>query len=485
MSTSPTLLDNPTEEIAQQTATPLPTSAPSEKRIKPRLYPRTDAGNAELFADLNSSSLRYDHRRKKWLRWRGHTWIPDADKFVFRRAKDSARERLKSSAAIEDDAKRRCEALWAFASEQTRSITACLTQAAATEPLADTGEGWDSDPYLFAVKNGIVELRTGKVRAGKQNDRITITSSVTYDSLAVCPRWEQFLHEVFNGDAELVQYVQRAVGYCLTGATSEQCLFLAHGDGSNGKTTFLNTLGLIVGEYSHNLPFSSFELKNRSSIPNDVAAIVGKRFVTSVETGEGQRLNEARIKALTGGDPMSARFLNAEFFTFRPVAKFWLAFNHKPQVRDDSFGFWRRIHFLPFTQTFDGASKDPQLEQKLRAEASGILNWAIRGCLDWQRVGLRMPASIKQATQRYQEESDILAEFFEDRCVFEPGAWVPTANLFSAYMTWARDRGEKYPLQRGSFCARLSKVPGLTSTRNGKNRTRGWDGIRTNDFIVT
>jgi putative DNA primase/helicase len=182
---------------------------------------------------------------------------------------------------------------------------------------------------------------------------------------------------------------------------------------------------------------------------------------------------------------MSARFLNAEFFTFRPVAKFWLAFNHKPQVRDDSFGFWRRIHFLPFTQTFDGNSKDPQLEQKLRAEASGILNWAIRGCLDWQRIGLRMPDSIKQATQRYQEESDILAEFFEDRCVIEPGAWTPTANLFSAYVTWARDRGEKYPLQRGTFCARLSKVPGLTSTRNGKHRTRGWEGIRTNDFIAT
>jgi putative DNA primase/helicase len=478
MSTSPALLDNPTEEIAQQTTTPLPKSAPPKKRVKARHYPQTDAGNAELFADLNWSYLRYDHRRKKWLRWSGHTWVLDTDKFVFRRAKDAARHRLKTSASIEDDKDRRYEAAWAFDSEQTRSITACLAQATATEALADTGEGWNSDPYLFAVKNGVVDLRTGRLRAGKQTDRITMKSPVEFDSSALCPRWEQFLREVFKGDAELIQYVQYAVGYCLSGDTSEQCLFLAHGDGSNGKTTFLNILGQIIGEYSHNLPFSSFEIKNRSVIPNDVAAIVGKRFVTSVETGEAQRLNEARIKALTGGDPISARYLNAEFFTFRPVAKFWLAFNHKPQVRDDSFGFWRRIHFLPFTQTFDGASKDRQLEQKLRAEAPGILNWAIRGCLGWQKHGLHMPATMKQATQRYQEESDILAEFFEDRCVIEAGAWDSTADIFAAYSGWAKERVEKYPLERGAFAGRLAKLPGLLPKKFGKDGTRGWSGIR-------
>jgi putative DNA primase/helicase len=270
-----------------------------------------------------------------------------------------------------------------------------------------------------------------------------------------------------------------------TGDTSEQCLFLAHGDGSNGKTTFLNILGHVIGGYSHNLPFSSFELKNRSAIPNDVAAIVGKRFITSVETGEAQRLNEARIKALTGGDPISARYLNAEFFTFRPAAKFWLAFNHKPQVRDDSFGFWRRIHFLPFTQTFDGASKDPQLEQKLRAEAPGILNWTIQGCLGWQKNGLHMPASMKKATKEYQEESDLLAEFFDDRCIFEPAAWTSTADLFAAYSAWAKERGDRYPMERGAFSGRISKTRELSPKKFGKDGTRGWNGIRLKGALAT
>jgi putative DNA primase/helicase len=477
MSTTPALLDNPAKS-ADTSELSLDAAVTQPIRSKAKLYPCTDAGNAELFAHLNSSVLRYDHRRKKWLRWAGHTWVIDQDKYVYRLAKDAARNRLQAASQIEGDDERRAAVRWALDSEQTRSITACLAQAAATADLADTGENWNSNPYLFAVKNGIVDLRTGQLRAGRQSDRITLKSAVEFNAAASCTRWKQFLAEVFGGDEELIGYVQRAVGYCLTGDTSEQILFLAHGDGSNGKTTLLNVLGHLTGDYSHNLPFSSFEIKSRTAIPNDVAAIVGKRFVTSVETGEAQRLNEARIKALTGGDPISARYLNAEFFTFRPVAKFWLAFNHKPQVRDDSFGFWRRIHYLPFTQTFDGASKDPHLEQKLLAEISGILNWAIAGCLKWQEEGLQMPASMKAATKQYQDESDVLVEFYEDCCVLEPGAWESTQNLFNSYSVWTKEHAEKHPFERSAFTTRLSKVPGLSPKKAGKDGTRGWEGIR-------
>jgi putative DNA primase/helicase len=240
----------------------------------------------------------------------------------------------------------------------------------------------------------------------------------------------------------------------------------------------LNAIGSILGDYSHNLPFSSFELKSRSNIPNDVAGLVGKRFVTSVETGEAQRLNESRVKALTGGDPITARFLHGEFFTFHPAAKFWLAFNHKPQVRDDSFGFWRRIHFIPFNQTFDGASKDRHLEHKLRNEAPGILNWGIQGCLDWQKRGLRLPEAVTRATKEYQEESSVLTEFIEDCCFLEAGVWESTSILFEAYTAWARKRGEKSPLERNAFGGRLAKIEGLVSKKSGKEGTHGWSGIR-------
>ena len=470
----PAVVDR-TEQLESQQVSVTP---PAHAKTKRKSYPQTDAGNAELFAELNSLSLRYDHRRKKWLCWGGHTWSLDSNGLIIRRARDAARRRLQDAESIEDTEKHRKEVAWALESEQTYAVKACLAQAIANESLADSGEGWDSDPFLIAVLNGVVDLRTGKLRPGNPRDRITMRSPVAFDPSATCPRWGRFLREVFNHDEDLVAYIQLAVGYCLTGDTSEQCLFLAHGDGSNGKSTFLNAIGYLLGDYSHNLPFSSFEIKSRSSIPNDVAGLVGKRFVTSVETGEAQRLNESRVKALTGGDPITARFLHGEFFTFHPAAKFWLAFNHKPQVRDDSFGFWRRIHFIPFNQTFEGASKDRQLEHKLRNEAPGILNWAIQGCLDWRTKGLHIPEAVTRATKEYQEESNILVEFFDDCCLLEPEAWASSSDLFRAYFDWAKKRGEKFPIERTAFGSRLAKIEGLHAKKSGKEGTRGWAGIR-------
>jgi putative DNA primase/helicase len=269
------------------------------------------------------------------------------------------------------------------------------------------------------------------------------------------------------------------VGYCLTGDTSEQCLFLAFGDGSNGKSTFLNIIGYILGDYAHNLPFSAFEVKKNSSIPNDVATLVGRRFVTAVETSESQRLNEARIKALTGGDRITARFLHAEYFTFQPAAKFWLAFNHKPRVTDDSHGFWRRIRLIPFTQTFDESSKDRQLESKLRSEAPGILAWAVRGCIEWQQQqhGLGMPRAVEVATREYRSENDVLAEFVDNCCVIDPTQSVSSADLFVAYGHWAKSQGESWPLTQRALTDRITKLEGIRSDRIGKQRARGFAGI--------
>lgn len=401
---------------------------------------RTDAGNAELFARLFADELRYDHRRGSWFRWNGHIWTPDKDSYVMRCAKRVARVRMKCATTMQESDDRTNEVKWALSSEATYRLKALLEQAKATEPLADAGEGWDGDPLLFAVENGVIQLSDGRLRAGRPNDRITMQSPVPFDPSAPCRRWEQFLHEIFAGDGELIHAIQLAVGYCLTGLTLEQCLFLCYGDGSNGKSTFLKIIGYVLGDHAHNLPFSAFEVNRGSGIPNDIAPLAGKRFITALETSETKQLNEARIKLLTGEDPVSARFLYGEYFTFRPVGKFWLSFNHKPSVVDDSHGFWRRIWMVPFTQTFSDRTKDPFLESKLRAEAPGILAWAIRGCLEWQRIGLPRPSAVERATREYRTENDIVGEFVEERCEIASGVSVLSADLWKAYEEWTADQ---------------------------------------------
>jgi putative DNA primase/helicase len=300
----------------------------------------TDAGNAEYFAARYGSDVRFDHRRARWLLWRGHRWQPDADAEVRRLAKDAMRERFKDAALLDDPEARARAAKWSIASESRGRLDALAYLAQAERPIADDGLAWDTDPMLLGVANGVVDLRTGEFRAGRRGDQITMSTAVAFDREATCPRWQRFLVEVFV-HPELVTYIQRAIGYSLTGDVSEQCLFLGYGAGANGKGTFTKTLMGMLGEYAYNMPFSTIELHARAAIPNDLAALVGRRFVVASETNDGSRLNEARVKALTGCDPITARFLHSEFFTFEPCAKFWLSVNHKPVVRDDSYGFWR------------------------------------------------------------------------------------------------------------------------------------------------
>jgi putative DNA primase/helicase len=282
---------------------------------------------------------------------------------------------------------------------------------------------------------------------------------------------------VFLHDADVIAFIQRAIGYCLSGAVTEQCLFLCYGQGENGKSTFLEVIRDVLGSYAYNLPFSAFELAARSAISNDMAGLVSKRFVTAVETNENVRLNEGRVKALTGGDRCTARFLYREYFSFDPTAKLWLAFNHKPQVSDDSHGFWRRVRLIPFLAIaqFSGSDCDKDLVAKLKTEASGILAWAIKGCLLWQQEGLGLPRSIDVATRDYREESDPLAEFLDERCVIRADAFVESGILRRDYDDWARENGEK-PLDHRALSSRL-RARGFVKDRLGHNRVRGWHGL--------
>lgn len=445
------------------------------KRTFPALLSRSDMGNAEFFAAVFRDRLRFDHLRQRWLLYRGHWWSSDVDGELMRLAKQAVRFRLKNAVNVADDDKRQEEARWAMHSESLPRLEAMVKLARSERPIADDGSNWDSNPWLLGVSNGVVDLRTGNLRPSTPDDRITLHTDVSFDPNVQCPRWTRCITEVFDGDPYLISYIERAVGYSLTGETSEQCCFCCHGDGANGKSTFLNAIRHVLGTYAGNLPFSAFELTARSTISNDVATLPGKRVVTAIETDESARLNEARIKALTGGDIVTARPLYREYFDFKPVAKFWLAFNHRPVVSDDSHGFWRRIHNIPFLRRFDPHG-DPALQETLRAEAPGILAWAVRGCLEWQKQGLNPPAAVQQATRAYRASSDPLREFLADRYILHSNARVTVAELWSTYCAWIADVGE-VALQRKEFTRRL-EARGLRKERHGHSRAWTWLGIR-------
>ena len=433
-------------------------------------FPLTDAGNAELFAALYGHILRFDHARNRWLIWEEHRWAPDSDGEVRRLAKKAARVRYRTALDIEDLDLRGKTASYAVRSESRQRLDACLALARSEHPIADSGMTWDPDPYLLGVANGVVDLRTGMIRSGHPDDRLTMQVPVQYHVKAECPRWQQFLHQVFQRDGELIGFVQRALGYSLTGSVREQVLFLCHGTGSNGKSVFLDMLRKVLGDYAMNIPFTVLELQQRPSLTNDLASMAGRRLVTSSETNESTRLNEARIKALTGGDPITARFLYSESFTYEPVAKFWLAVNHLPRVRDDSYGFWRRVRVLPFNEQFTGDDADKGLPFKLLEELPGILNWGVQGALNWRLVGLAPPSAVMTATQAYRKDNDELDGFVADCCVVADGVRAEPGHLFSEYQRWSKEQGilERHRLGSRSFGTRIRERFGDSVSSNGK-----------------
>ena len=445
-------------------------------------FPLTDSGNAELIAKLFADRLRFDHRRNKWLIWKDNHWTEDTDGQVFRMAKDAARARLKLAAKLSNDAKRNAAA-WAFHSESNYRLKATLELAKHTSPIAASGDNWDSDPLVISVRNGVIDLQTGRLRPAVPEDCIAKRAMVTYEPTALCPRFTQFLRQVFLGDDQMIHFMQKAIGYSLTGDVREQCLFLCYGQGANGKSTLLETIRGLLGGYAHNLPFSAFELTARSSVSNDIAGLVSKRFVTAVETSENVAFNECRVKALTGGDRCTARFLYGEYFTFDPTAKFWLAFNHKPRVTDDSHGFWRRVRLIPFRAKFDGADQDKGLSAKLHAEASGILTWAVQGCLLWQREGLGIAPAINDATALYRRESDQLTGFLDDLYEICPDGFVTCSELNDKYSSWAKQNGET-PLDARALAARLRGRGCVDARARNRDRTRGWRGLKAKENQV-
>lgn len=455
-------------------------------------YPLTDSGNAEAFAATHAGQVRFDHRLNRWLIRGEHRWLSDRVGEVRLLAREVSRGRLRAAADITDDEQRKAAVKHAQRSESRYHLDAMLALSKSEPAIADAGDSWDTDPGLLGVENGVLDLRTGTLRPGRPDDRITFASPVPYRPDATCRRFDQFLREVFCGDETVISFIQRAVGYSLTGDTSEQALFLLYGSGRNGKSVLLNTLRNLAGDYALNLPFSAFEVAGRSQLSPELALLPWKRLVTSSETNDGVRLNEARIKAMTGGDPITANPKYAPPFEFKPVAKYWLAVNHLPVVRDDSVGFWRRVMLVGFPRAFAEHERDLHLEETLRAELPGILAWAVRGALAWRREELDPPASVRMATESYRSDSDLVADFLEAFCVVGEGLSARAEPLYRSYVAYTESLGmpSRERLSLNAFGRRMTERFQKKPTKTGKfylgvelrydydgNGSRGGDGF--------
>jgi putative DNA primase/helicase len=310
----------------------------------------------------------------------------------------------------------------------------------------------------------------------RREDLITKLAPVEYDPEAAAPTWAAFLERVLPD--EVRAFFQRAAGYSLTGDTSEQVMFINHGPGANGKSTAQEAIAAALGDYALRTPTEMLLAKRAGGIPNDIARLKGARFAAASETEEGRRLAESLVKDLTGQDTISARFMRAEWFDFRPTHKLWLSTNHKPEVRGTDEAIWRRIRLVPWTQTIPPAEQDKKLLAKLRKELPGILAWLVRGCLMWQREGLRPPDEVRKATGRYRAEMDVLAAFIDEECIVAERATATAKALYAAYKAWCDENGERPESQR-RFGGRL-KERGFDSARMTTGARKGaveWRGI--------
>lgn len=446
-----------------------PKPAPNDsKRFK--TYTFDDMGNARRFVDLYGYVIRYSYTDHKWMYYNGKKWVIDFDGTSMRYA-DSAIESMKDELKhyLEHDGED-SEVYKAFqkhvrASRSHKSKESLMKEVQHHVPIMPV----QLDRYKMAINTpgGLLNLKTGKTVPHSPVHYVTKITPVEAAEAADAPIWHGFLDQIFLGDKDLVRYIQKAVGYTLTGSTAEECVFFLYGTGRNGKSTFLETIREIMGDYATNIQPETIMMKSGSSstASSDIARLKGARFVTSVEPNEGVRLNEGLIKQMTGQDIMTARKLYSEEFEFKPEFKLWMATNHKPIIRGTDTGIWRRIHLVPFTAQIPLEKVDKHLREKLRAELPGIFRWALDGCTLWQREGLKMPKAVMDSVREYKREMDVISAFIEDRC--ELSGATQSSVLYACYAQWAQDNNE-YCMSATKFGVEVAKRYEKVKTSKGQ-----------------
>ena len=436
----------------------------------------TDLGNAARLVGQHRADLLYCGPWGKWLVWDGVRWNVDADLKVMRYAKAVALS-IYDEAKQADGQRQQDLSKWALTSQRRERLNAMVDLARCE--LAVSPAGLDTDGWLLNVLNGTVDLRAGKLREHRREDLITKLAPVRFDPLATCPLWHSFLQRIMDGNAEMISYLQRIAGMCLTGDVREHCLFIFWGPGRNGKNTFLDTITGLGGDYAGEAPPDLLIMRRSEEHPTEVADLCGKRLVVAAETEQGGRLRVQLIKRLTGNARLKARFMRQDYFEFPRTHKLILLTNNKPIVRENTVAIWDRLRLVPFRVYIPEPERDPLLGEKLITEWPGVLNWGIQGCLDWQRNGLQTPDAVESATQEYRDEQDPLKEFLDTQCLLMRDAWTSRAEAFKAYQDWAEGAGERFRLGRTEFYDRLRQhsVIAEAQRRVSGKVTRGFEGI--------
>lgn len=445
-----------------------------KKKIK--RYAFDDTGNADRFVDKFKDRARYSYVNKGWYFYTGKKWTSDNLGYIKNLTEEVLKDMKIQRAYCENEDEEKAYDKHLKYSRNNRGKTNMIKES--EHRLSILPGEFDKVKEHFNAFNGVVNLRNGELFNHSHEQYLSKMSNVEYTNTIDAPMWEGFLNQIFNNDQELINYIQKAVGYSMSGSTKEQCVFFCYGNGRNGKSTFLDIVTDIMGDYATNIQPETIMVRGQQGGANsDVARLQGSRFVTTVEPNQGARINEGLLKQLTGGDMVTARHLYGNEFEFEAEFKLWMATNHKPIIRGRDLGIWRRMHLIPFTVQISEDQVDKNLKYKLKKELTGILNWAVQGCIKWQREGLEMPKAVADAVKEYKSEMDVITAFLEECTIMGPGE-IKAGDLYKAYAKWA-DENNEFKMSNTMF----GKEVGL---RYEKVRTRNgfvYQGIRLEDDI--
>jgi putative DNA primase/helicase len=436
----------------------------------------TDMGNAKRLVARHGENIRYCHAWKSWLIWDETRWKSDENKIIFELAKDTTNHIPDEIKTALDDNEVKAIIGHAKRSESEARLKSMINLAQSEPGIPVASDQLDQDTWLLNCRNGIVDLRSGVLMPHDKGILLTKLALVDYDQGAKCEIFEAFLSKIMAGNTSLTDFLQRAFGYSLTGDISEHKIFFLYGSGANGKSTLLEAVKNVMGDYARQTPITTFTLRNNGndSSSNDLAGLKGSRMVSATEAEETHRLAESLVKSVTGGDTIACRFLFKEFFEYAPQFKVFISTNRKPYIAGTDLGIWRRVCLVPFDVSITEAEQDRKLAEKLRAEQQGILIWLLTGCLRWQRLGLEIPDEVKVATEEYKTEMDWLAGFLDECCILTAQMSCGSTELYDEYVKWAERNGEKIRSQT-KFGVALSEKK-LEKGRGGTGRVR-WMGI--------
>lgn len=451
------------------------------------VYDKSDMDLANIFISRHQNDIRALHNFfagdrlstfSKWLIYDGKRWAVDNKGNIFEFVRKTVKKLLSEAAKcsdrklagkIED-----CAAILKNMSKQK----SMLYQAATNALISVESKEMDRDIFLFNCLNCTLSLSDGNITLQKhdRNNNISKLALVSYDPDAHCTRWDDFIKRVCMGKTDLIAFIKRAVGLSLTGDVSEQSFFFVFGPGGNGKSVFFKVLMTLFNDYAQKAPSAMLAQQRYMSVPNDVARLQGTRFVVASELDDSMVFDEAKIKDLTGGDAIVARFFRQEYFEFEPRFKLWLYGNHKPVIKGNDVGIWRRIHLIPFTATFSEKEKISfgKLVSELLKESSGILNWALDGYKDYVQNGLAVPSTVSQATITYKNEQDVIGRFLKEKCVIGVTANCAAKDMYKNYSKWCQENGEQ-PLSQRKFNSKLRDMGFVTKA--GTNNKTEWIGI--------